>query len=205
MAITYSDEEMESRPDWKHPRGPWHKAPEENGGRWWKVCPFVQVPWETALPQGYGSLESLPYGFEMLFDERPKPESYGGATPEFLKILTQWKDNLDLFIQCGEPPVNEIGLSTRLLNQAVETYEAWGMGKPIYYEAKYRGWQGRFLESKTRKFDLSLEPLILYPHYNVCTYQWQAHRQYKIEFETWHPGLAADLGLDKDPREEEGR
>lgn len=154
---------------WKHPFGPYRQAPEEYGGEWWFINPFTSpngvMPWANEEPEP----QTLPDGFELLFGPRPEiddfgPVNDGGAA--YRQALNIWQQHLSTFKQVGTPPWADEGK----MAAAAQTYEAWKLGKPVFYEGRY-GWLARFPESRVPRKDFSAYNAVELPQLTVAAYQ----------------------------------
>ncbi len=177
----------------KHPAGPYMQAPEEYGGEWWLVNPFVGTePWITAtieIPESGGPAD-LPPDFTRIFGDLParrSGESYG----DFRSRSVNWKQNLEHFHGGGFPE----GFDTEEIALASSTFEAWGMGEQQFYEGRY-GWRVRFPDSEIPEFEFNVQAAITVPHIVIARYQVRQIREGTTPTE-FHPFLPERL--QKDP------
>ncbi len=151
---------------WKHPVGPYRQAPQESGGDWWLVNPFTgSEPWNNQpRPK-----ESLPAGFVSIFGPRPQLADYLN-TPnpsQTLKVaVPRWEQDLRYFIQAGRPE----WVTDEELARTTRTFEAWGLGEPMFYEGRY-GFMVRFSDSLVKGFETSAWGAIRATQHVVATYQ----------------------------------
>jgi hypothetical protein len=184
---------------WKHPIGPYRQAPAEYGGAWWLVNPFTTAdPWVT---QGNkGNEGPLPEGFAEIFGGRPKASDYfNSSNPSLFHRIAKdrWDQDLRYFKRAGAPAWME---ETQKAN-ADETYRAWGLGLPKYYEGRY-GWMGRFVESAIRDFEAPAWTLIFGAHQLIAGYQMRLIER-GIVPEKRHPFVPPHVW--PDPNENDGR
>ena len=179
----------------KHPAGPYVQAPEEYGGEWWLVNPFVGTePWITAtieVTEGAGPAD-LPADFTRIFGDTParrSGESYG----EFRSRSVNWKQNLEYFQGSGVPE----GFDPEEIALASSTFEAWGMGEPQFYEGRY-GWRVRFPDSAIPEFEFNVQAAITVPHIVIARYQVRQIREGTPPAE-FHPFLPEGLRKDRLP------
>jgi len=155
---------------WKHPFGPYRRAPAEFGGDWWLVNPFTTGdPWVTQLNKGGGSVETFPEGFEEIFGGRPKLADFltsNNPSEAYRVARDRFAQDLKYFKRAGAPA----WLETSQLVNADETYRAWGLGLPRYYEGRY-GFMGRFVNSQIRDFEAPAWTLIFGAHQLIAGYQ----------------------------------
>jgi hypothetical protein len=155
------------------PLGPYRQAPEEYGGDWWLTNPFTgEEPWKTQ-----GSLD--PYA------ETVDESDASGASPEFLAVfgprpnrdtepnpilrsaaVADWERNLEYFQGVGVPE----GFTQEQVDAASAVFEAWGMGRPLFYEGRY-GWTAVFPSAEPAGFEASPYAALEAPHLVVARYQ----------------------------------
>ncbi len=160
-------------PDWaKAPNGPYHQAPAEFGGEWWRVTPFTgPQPWLTqgVLPAdptgGEGAPDPLPEGFVELFGPRPER----GATQDYFNFLIargEWEQRLEHFQGVGIPD----GFDAAEVESAAAEFERWGLGQPVFYEGRY-GWMARFPDSTLPTFEMAAATAVQASHVAIASYQ----------------------------------
>lgn len=175
---------FENVPDhWKHPEGPYRKAPPEYGGEWWLVNPFASPnPWLTQSRAA--TQEALPAGFEGLFGARPQAADFR-STPNpslfFRMALVQWEQDLRHFDRAGVPE----WATAESMSAAEAVFRAWQMGAPRYYLGRY-GWSARFPESPLPSFDADARSAIESTHLMVARFQMAMVEDGKIP-ERKHP------------------
>lgn len=153
---------------WKHPIGPYRKAPDERGGAWWLVNPFTtKEPWNTQQNFSIADEEVLPDGFVEVFGERPKSEAFHGDVRKFQEARNRYDQDLEYFKRAGEP---EWFATTDKDEMAEVTFLAWGMGAPRYYEGRY-GWMGRFSGSQIKDFEAPAWTCLFGAHQLIAGYQ----------------------------------
>ena len=154
---------------WKHPFGPYRRAPGECGGEWWLVSPFTTAePWVLAAGST-GPPERLPEGFMAIFGERPKARDFlGGANPSLLfrTAVGRWEQDLRYFRRAGLPEWAEPGQA----EAAGELFRRWGMGAPRFYEGRY-DWMARFPESEAPDFESAAWAALFATHLVIAQYQ----------------------------------
>ena len=153
---------------WKHPEGPYRRAPVEHGGEWWLVNPFSSAaPWLTQSRPV--EREELPPGFEEIFGQRPKGASFR-ETPDpslyFRIALAEWEQSLSHFKRAGAPE----WATDEDVEAAAKVFESWGLGRPRLYEGRY-GWSARFVDSEIPSFETPARAAIENTHLIVAQYQ----------------------------------
>ncbi|MEZ5365155.1 MAG: hypothetical protein R2748_23215 [Bryobacterales bacterium] len=153
---------------WKYPEGPYRQAPVDYGGQWWLVNPFGSAePWVTQSQPV--QKESLPEGFEEIFGGRPKAASFR-ETPSpslyFRMAVTDWEQSLRQFVRAGMPE----WAPAEMIEAADKVFEAWGMGRPRFYEGRY-GWSARFPDSEIPEFECAARSVMESAHLVVAQYQ----------------------------------
>ena len=153
---------------WRHPLGPYMKAPAEFGGRWWLVNPFVGIePWRRGAEAPAD--EELPPGFAETFGQRPRSQDYhGSANPSlaFRVALGEWEQQLRHFVRAGYPgwaPEREWGL-------VLDALRFWGLGDPRHYEGRY-GWMTRFPKAQIPDYEASTWTTLNAVHLVIAQYQ----------------------------------
>ena len=159
----------------KYPLGPYRQAPAEYGGKWWLVNPFTAAePWLHAdglvqEPQTDGP--AAPEDFVAVFGERPvwdKQVSY----QQFKDDLAQWDHDLTYFQQSGVPE----GFSEEKIQLAGDVFEAWGLGRPVFYEGRY-GWTATFPSAEVEHYQAAVFTAIEAPHLVIAKYQLRQIRE----------------------------
>jgi hypothetical protein len=153
------------------PQGPYKQAPAESGGEWWLVSPFTgPEPWARvgeieARIAAVEEAESPPAEFLHIFGERPERSDSATRSEHSLKTFA-WERELDTFESVGIPG----GMTQEQIDDSNEVFEAWGMGKPVYYRGRH-GWAARFPDAQITDFQPNPESAIKYPHLIVANYQ----------------------------------
>ncbi len=145
----------------QYPQGPYRQAPAEFGGDWWLVNPFTgSEPWRALdfvnNPTAAMETPDAPEDFVRVFGPRPDTNT----------AATQWDQDLSYFQGSGLPD----GFDQSQLDAASAQFEAWGMGKPVFYEGRY-GWQVRFPDSQLPSFETTASTALLVPHLVVAEFQ----------------------------------
>lgn len=158
---TFTDETIPSEL-WKHPIGPYRKAPEEFGGEWWMTNPFYgEEPWTRFVEP---TPVTLPDGFAEIFGEEPQftdfPDSRAWTTAR-----NHWEQNLKQFRGKLKPPV-----SPEALADIENTYAAWGMGRPRFYAGRYAE-MVRWPDSQVQDFEAGAFESVTVPHHVIARYQ----------------------------------
>ncbi len=153
---------------WKHPNGPYRRAPEEFGAEWWLVNPFTTAePWKLA--DSGPEPEALPSGFVEIFGPRPRAEDYmNTSNPSLLFRIarTHWEQDLRLFVRAGLPDWAD----QEQYEAATRLYRHWGMGSPHFYEGAH-GWMARFPGSQARDFEAAAWTALTATHHVIAQYQ----------------------------------
>ena len=152
---------------WKHPEGPYQQAPVQHGGHWWLVNPFGSTtPWLTQSKPP--KKEILPAGFEEVYGPRPQAQDFRGKgyPGNFQVALADWERNLKNFKGGGPPP----WASEQAVIDATRVCEAWGLGKPRFFEGRY-GWSAMFVAAEIPDFDAPAQQVIESTHLLVAQYQ----------------------------------
>ena len=151
---------------WKWPIGPYQQAPEEFGGRWWKVNPFTgSEPWRP-VEASVGSRPSEPAEeFLAVFGPRPQARDFDGVTA-YRAARGRWDQDLEYFKRSGIPE----GFDESQIAPATNVFETWGMGRPAFYEGRH-GWAVRFPESGLPTFESKASTAIEYSHLIVAGFQ----------------------------------
>ena len=151
---------------WKWPIGPYQQAPEEFGGRWWKVNPFTgSEPWRP-VAESAGSRPSEPAEeFLAVFGTRPEARDFDGVTA-YRAARGRWDQDLAYFKQSGIPE----GFDQSKVERATNFFETWGMGRPAFYEGRH-GWAVRFPESGLPAFEANASTALEYSHLIVASFQ----------------------------------
>ncbi len=151
---------------WKWPIGPYQQAPEEFGGRWWKVNPFTgSEPWRP-VEASAGSRPSEPTEeFLAVFGSRPEARDFDGVTA-YRAARGRWDQDLEYFKRSGIPE----GFDESQVAPATNVFETWGMGRPAFYEGRH-GWAVRFPESGLPTFEANASTAIEYSHLIVAGFQ----------------------------------
>jgi hypothetical protein len=143
------------------PQGPYRQAPAEFGGDWWLVNPFTgSEPWRAL------DFADAP---NVALETEPAPEDFVrvfGPRPDTSTAAAQWEQDLTYFQGTGLPD----GFDNTQLDAATAQFEAWGMGKPVFYEGRY-GWQVRFPDSQLPTFETTASTALLVPHLVVAEFQ----------------------------------
>jgi hypothetical protein len=155
----------------KYPFGPYRQAPPESGGDWWFVNPFTgPTPWlalDAAKAPRTAALEAepIPIGFQEVFGARPQPSDFANRS-QYGPTLARWEQDMTYFQQSGIPD----GFDETQLEAAATEFEAWGLGRPAFYEGRY-GWRVRFPDSQLPTFETTPETALLVPHIVIAQYQ----------------------------------
>ena len=184
---------------WKHPEGPYRRAPAEYGGEWWLTNPFASpTPWLTQSKPARE--EKLPSGFADLFGPRPKASSFR-ETPNpslyFRLALVKWEQDLQHFKRAGVPE----WAGEEALRDAAHVFESWDMGEPRYYEGRY-GWSARFPDSELPEFDAAARAAIETTHLVVAQYQ-MALLEQQLTPKRKHPFVPPQVWPDESETTEE--
>jgi hypothetical protein len=178
--------------DVKHPQGPYRQAPPEFGGEWWFVNPFTgPEPWlalERAKNPPVAELETepVPAGFLQVFGARPKLSDVHSHS-QLHTATVQWEQDMSYFKQIGVPE----GFDQSQVDAATVEFEAWGMGKPVFYEGRY-GWQVRFPDSQLPSFEAGAAGALLVPHLVIAQFQARSIEQ-GVTVARYHPMLPGRL------------
>jgi|GEM_PF-1172079 len=149
----------------RYPLGPYRRAPSEFGGKWWLVSPFTgENPWSAAFPGSDPSRNDAPAEFVAVFGERPTRA--GGAAQ------LSWDQDLMHFRGVGIPE----DLSPEQVEAAGNTFEAWGLGRPVFVEGRY-GWSAYFPDSQVEGFQANPFTAVQAPHLVVARYQIRMSQQ----------------------------
>lgn len=155
---------------WKHPNGPYRKAPEDYGAEWWLVNPFTSAePWKQRAPGTEADEESLPPGFAEIFGTRPQAADFlGTSNPSLLYRIarTQWEQDLRQFVRAGLPEWAD----RSQYDTAANLFRSWGMGTPSFYAGRY-GWMVRFPGSQARDFEAAAWTALTAAHQVIAQYQ----------------------------------
>ena len=148
---------------WKWPIGPYQQAPEEFGGEWWKVNPFTgSEPWKpVAGSQRTGPTEE----FLAVFGPRPEARAFDNVSA-YRAARGRWDQDLEFFKRSGIPE----GFDESQVERATNVFEAWGMGRPAFYEGRH-GWAVRFPESGLPTFEANASTALGYSHLIVAGFQ----------------------------------
>lgn len=188
----------ESVPEhWRTPFGPYRQAPPEYGGRWYYVNPFTGLePWKRDKPPA----RTIPPGFLEIFGPEPQANDYHGAggNAAFQAARDLWLQDLKHFKQAGTPP----GFSAEQISAAVATFEAWGMGRPRFYEGRY-GWVAAFPDSQVPDFRAWAPGAIEATHQVIAQYQFRALSE-GLEVEQEHPFVPPRLFSGEEPEPHSG-
>jgi hypothetical protein len=155
----------------KWPLGPYRQAPPEMGGEWWLVSPFTgEEPWLTqgtggAEPPQAGPSQDIPEDFLAAFGSRPV-RAPGISAEEHRVNVMRWEQDLKYFKQTGIPE----GYAAEQVERAGDLFEAWGMGRPVFYEGRY-GWQATFPALGQPRFETSVFAALEVSHLVVAGYQ----------------------------------
>lgn len=186
---------MPSGAQW--PQGPYKQAPAEAGGEWWLVNPFTGAePWTRvgeieARVAAIEDAEPPPAEFLNIFGERPERSDSATRSEHSMKTFV-WERELDTFEGVGIPD----GMTQEQIDDSNEVFEAWGMGKPVYYKGRH-GWAARFPDAQISDFQPNPESAIKYPHVIVANYQIQETRQ-GLPTANRHPLVPANIFGDID-------
>ncbi len=159
----------------KYPLGPYRQAPAEHGGTWWLVNPFtVAEPWlqvDSLTQEPPSDAPAAPDDFVAVFGDRPvwdKQVSY----QQFKDDLAQWEHDLKYFQQSGVPD----GFSEEKIQLAGNLFEAWGLGRPMFYEGRY-GWTATFPGAEIENYQAAVFTAIEAPHLVIAKYQLRQIRE----------------------------
>lgn len=142
----------------KWPAGPYRQAPAEFGAEWWYVNPFTgEEPWinQSAALNAEEEAE-IPEDFLAVFGEKPADRTEAPI----------WEQNLKYFKQSGVPE----GFTQEQIDAAAPVFEAWGLGRPVFYEGRY-GWKARFPEAGIKGFEAFPFASLTAPHLVIARYQ----------------------------------
>ena len=156
----------------QHPNGPYRQAPAEHGGEWWLTNPFTGTePWLTqglldpyAAPAETADPDLDP-GFLAVFGPRPNRETHPNPLLRGAAVA-DWERNLEHFKGVGAPE----GFTQEQVDAAGAVFEAWGLGKPLFYEGRY-GWTAMFPSAGGDGFEASPYTTLEAPHLVVARYQ----------------------------------
>lgn len=167
----------------QYPLGPYRQAPPESGGDWWLVNPFTgPEPWRALeFPNGpvRAALETQPVPADFVQVFGPRPETRTAAV--------QWEQDLSFFQGTGLPE----GFNEAQLEAATAEFEAWGLGKPVFYEGRY-GWQVRFPDSQLPMFETTASTALLVPHLVIAEHQVRSIQE-GVTPSRYHPWLPERL------------
>ncbi|MEZ5365573.1 MAG: hypothetical protein R2748_25400 [Bryobacterales bacterium] len=154
----------------RYPDGPFRQAPHEYGGEWWFTSPFTGAePW---LTQGYGdpygvatdaSAEDVDPAFVAVFGPKPNRETHPNPSLRAAAVA-DWERNREYFQGVGVPE----GFTQEQVDAAGDLYEAWGLGRPLFYEGRY-GWTATFPQAGG--FEAAPYAAIEAPHLVVARHQ----------------------------------
>ena len=167
----------------QYPLGPYRQAPPEFGADWWLVNPFTGAePWralEFVNGPAKAALETQPVSedFVRVFGPRPKTGT----------AAVQWEQDLSYFQGTGLPD----GFNEAQSEAATAEFEAWGLGKPVFYEGRY-GWQVRFPDSQLPMFETTASTALLVPHLVIAEHQVRSIQE-GVTPSRYHPWLPERL------------
>jgi hypothetical protein len=175
----------------KYPAGPYKQAPPEAGGDWWFVNPFTgPEPWLQAEAFSQAEVvvepEPLPAGFVEAFGARPEREDFTSFM-QFKTAVAQWEMDLSYYKGTGIPE----GFNEEQVEAASSQFEAWGLGKPVFYEGRY-GWQVTFPDSQLPSFETTASTALITPHMVIAQFQVRSIQE-GITPGRFHPWLPEQL------------
>lgn len=135
-------------------------------------------------------VDASPEGFESVFGPRPNPNDFHDADNPSLAYrvaITSWNDAKKNFKGTADLPPDRSESEVQL---AIDTYKAWGMGTPKFYEGRY-GWFARFVESEIPDFEVRVEPTFFFVHNVIPSYQYRLIQMQKLDKGS-HPWLPPD-------------
>lgn len=177
---------------WKAPLGPYRQAPPEYGGEWWLVNPFSgPEPW-LLMDRKPREVEVLPEGFRVIFGPRPAKKDYH-TRRSWKHDVILWEQDKKNFVQAGLPSWAD----RPELILAANTFDAWDMGAPSYYEHKSYGWMAMFRLSQLEEFQMNAHTAVFYAHLVVANYQVQLLQE-GIQPAVIHPLIDVGSALGND-------
>lgn len=189
----------------QYPLGPYRQAPEEYGGEWWLVNPFTgDEPWAKhpellggdAASATEAPTRQLPEGFEEIFGPEPSAADFANRI-DFNRVRNEWEHQLEHFGGTGIPE----GFTAEDVEAAQATFEAWGLGEPVFYEGRY-GWVARFPNGGVPEFQANPATALLTPHLVVAGYQIRLAQQ-GSDVQEQHPFVPPSVFGDPTPLDPE--
>jgi hypothetical protein len=80
--------------------------------------------------------------------------------------VADWERNLEHFKGLGVPE----GFTQEQVDAAGAVFEAWGMGRPLFYEGRY-GWMAKFPSVEIADFEAGPFAALEAPHLVIARYQ----------------------------------